>query len=155
MEQASKRSSSHEGGLLLDPLHKITHFPSVPMDREDGRQRVSAQVDSPVSGFSLPVSRRQAVPEPEMITGFSSLATTSNRPTDLLLQQLLAETKYLRKRVDTLPAGPVQGVAASLQTSHEVPEPSSQTFSSFEDMLWKLLSKQHYLIPRPLSLLDS
>jgi hypothetical protein len=31
MEQASKRSSSHEGGLLLDPLHKGTRFSSVPM----------------------------------------------------------------------------------------------------------------------------
>jgi hypothetical protein len=41
--------------------------------------------------------------------------------------------KYLRERVDTLPTGPGQGVAASLQTSPEVPEPSSQTFSSFED----------------------
>jgi hypothetical protein len=36
--------------------------------------------------------------------------------------------------VDTIPAGPVQGVAASLQTSPEVPEPSSQIVSSFEDM---------------------
>jgi hypothetical protein len=46
----------------------------------------------------------------------------------------MSEMKYLRERLDTLPAGPVQGVAASLQTSQEVPEPSSQTFSSFEDM---------------------
>jgi hypothetical protein len=36
--------------------------------------------------------------------------------------------------VDTHPTGPAQGVAAILQTSPEVPEPSSQTFSSFEDM---------------------
>jgi hypothetical protein len=33
-----------------------------------------------------------------MITGFSSQATTSNQPTDLLLQQLMAEMKYLRER---------------------------------------------------------
>jgi hypothetical protein len=64
-----------------------------------------------------------------MLTGFSSQA--SNQSTDLLLQ-LMAEMKYLRERVDTLPAGPVQGVAASLQTSQEVAEPSSQTLSSFE-----------------------
>jgi hypothetical protein len=35
MEQASKISSSHELGLLLDPMHKAckgTHFSSVPMD---------------------------------------------------------------------------------------------------------------------------
>jgi hypothetical protein len=58
-----------------------------------------------------------------MITGLSS------QPTDLLLQQLMAEMKYPRERVDTLPTGP-----ASLQTSPEVLKPSSQTFSSFEDM---------------------
>jgi hypothetical protein len=69
-----------------------------------------------------------------MITGLSSQATISIQPTDLLLQQLMSEVKYLRERVDTLPTGPAQGVAASLQTSQEVPEPSSQTFSSFEDM---------------------
>jgi hypothetical protein len=34
MEQASKRSASHEGGLLLDPLHMRTRFSSVPGDRE-------------------------------------------------------------------------------------------------------------------------
>jgi hypothetical protein len=27
MEQVSETSSSHEGGLLRDPLHKRTHFP--------------------------------------------------------------------------------------------------------------------------------
>jgi hypothetical protein len=69
-----------------------------------------------------------------MLTGFSSQATTSNQPTDLLLQQLMAEMKYLMERVDILPTGPVQGVAASLQISQEVPEPISQTLSSFEDM---------------------
>jgi hypothetical protein len=69
-----------------------------------------------------------------MTTGLSSQATTSTQPTDLLLQQLMAEMKYLRERMDTLPTGPAQGVAASLQTSPEVPEPSSQTFSSFENM---------------------
>jgi hypothetical protein len=53
--------------------------PSVPMDREDGRQRVPAQLDLPISGFPLPVSCRQAVPEPEMIIGLSSQATTSIR----------------------------------------------------------------------------
>jgi hypothetical protein len=108
-EQASKRSSYHEGGLLLDPLHKRTRFPSVPMDREDGRQLVPAPVDSPVSGFSLPVSRRRAVPEPEMITGFSSLATSSSQPTDLLLQQLMAEMKYLRERVVPYPRALFKG----------------------------------------------
>jgi hypothetical protein len=35
-----------------------------------------------------------------MLTGFSSQATTSNQSTDLLLQQLMAEMKYLRERVD-------------------------------------------------------
>jgi hypothetical protein len=104
------------------------------MDREDGRQWVSAQIDFPISSFSLPVFRLLAVPEPEIITGLSSQATTSTQPTDLFLQQLMAEMKYLRERVDTLPAGPVHGVAASLQTSPEVPKPSSETFSSFEDM---------------------
>jgi hypothetical protein len=52
MEQASKRTSSHEGGLLLDPLHKKIQFSSVPMDREDRHQRVSAQVES-VSGYKI------------------------------------------------------------------------------------------------------
>jgi hypothetical protein len=51
MEQASKRSSSHEGGLLLDPLHKGTRFPSVCKDREDRQQQVSAQLCSSVSSF--------------------------------------------------------------------------------------------------------
>jgi hypothetical protein len=54
MEQACKRSSSHEGGLL-HPLHKGTRFPfpSVPQkDREDGRQWVSAQSDVPISGLN-------------------------------------------------------------------------------------------------------
>jgi hypothetical protein len=74
----------------------ITRFPSVPVDREDRRQWVSAQVGSSVSGFSLPVSCRQAVPDPEMTTGFPSQATTSNHSTDLLLQ-LMAEMKYLRE----------------------------------------------------------
>jgi hypothetical protein len=52
MEQASKRSSSHEGGLLLDPLHMRTRFAPVPRDREERRQRVSAQgqVDSSIFG---------------------------------------------------------------------------------------------------------
>jgi hypothetical protein len=50
MEQASKRSSSHEGGLLLDPLHMRARFHSVPRDREDRRRRVSALVDSSISG---------------------------------------------------------------------------------------------------------
>jgi hypothetical protein len=35
MEQASKRSSSHEGGLLLDPQHKGTSFPPMPKDRDN------------------------------------------------------------------------------------------------------------------------
>jgi hypothetical protein len=46
----------------------------------------------------------------------------------------MAEMKYLRERVDTLPTGPMQGVAASLQTSNEIPEPSSQSLSSEEEM---------------------
>jgi hypothetical protein len=51
MEQACKRSSSHEGGLMHDPLHKGTCFPSVPQkDREDGCQWVSAKSDVPISG---------------------------------------------------------------------------------------------------------
>jgi hypothetical protein len=80
---------------LLDPLHKKIHFSSVPKNREDRRQRVSAQVESSVSGFPLPVSSRHAIPEPEIVTGFSSQATTSNQSTNLLLQQLMAEMKYL------------------------------------------------------------
>jgi hypothetical protein len=40
----------------------------------------------------------------------------------------------MRERVDTLPTGPVQGVDTSLQTSHEIPEPSSQSLSSEEEM---------------------
>jgi hypothetical protein len=39
----------------------------------------------------------------------------------------MAEMKYLRDGVNTLPTGPAQGVAASLQTSNEIPEPSSQS----------------------------
>jgi hypothetical protein len=39
MEQASKTYSSHEGGVLLDP-----RFPSLLKDREDRKQRVSAQI---------------------------------------------------------------------------------------------------------------
>jgi hypothetical protein len=50
-----------------------------------------------------------------MTTDFPSQATTSNQSTDLLLQQLMAEMKYLRERVDTLPAGPVQGVAVLIK----------------------------------------
>jgi hypothetical protein len=50
MEQASKRSSSHEGGFLHDPIHKGSRF-SVPMDREDRQQWVSAQFCLSVSGF--------------------------------------------------------------------------------------------------------
>jgi hypothetical protein len=46
----------------------------------------------------------------------------------------MAEMKYLGERVDTLPTGPMQGVAASLQTSNEIPEPSSQSLSSEEEM---------------------
>jgi hypothetical protein len=125
MEQASKRSSSHEGGLLLDPLHKGTHFPSVPKDREDRQQRVSAQLCSSVSGFPTLVIRRLAPPEPEIHTGYSSHATSSTQSTDLLLQQLMAEMKYLRESVDTLRTGPVQGVTASLQISHEILDPGT------------------------------
>jgi hypothetical protein len=75
-----------------------------------------------------------AAPEPEIQTGYSSQATSSNQSTDLLLQQLMAEMKYLRQRVDTLPTGPIQGVTDSFQTSHEIPEPSSQSLSSEEEM---------------------
>jgi hypothetical protein len=47
----------------------------------------------------------------------------------------MAEMKYLRERIHTLPTGPVQGVvAASLQISHEIPEPSSRSLSSEEEM---------------------
>jgi hypothetical protein len=103
------------------------------MDRED-RQLVSAQFCSSVSSFPTLVTRRLAAPEPEIQTGYSSRATSSNQSTDLLLQQLMAEMKYLRERVHTLPTGPVQGVAANLQTSHEIPEPSSRSLSSEEEM---------------------
>jgi hypothetical protein len=80
------------------------------------------------------VARRLAAPELEIQTGYSSQATSYNQSTELLLHQLMAEMKYLRERVDTLPTGPVQGVAASLQTSHEIPEPSSQSLSSEDEM---------------------
>jgi hypothetical protein len=46
----------------------------------------------------------------------------------------MAEMKYLREMVGTLPTGLVQGVATSLQTSQEIPEPSSQSLSSQEEM---------------------
>jgi hypothetical protein len=103
------------------------------MDREDRQQLVSAQFCSSVSGFPTLVARRLAAQEPEIQTGYSSQATSSNQSTDLLLQ-LMAEMKYLRESVHTLPTGPVQGVAASLQTSHEIPEPNSRSFSSEEEM---------------------
>jgi hypothetical protein len=77
MEQASKRSSSHEGGLLLDPLHNGTRLPSLLNDREDRQQRVSAQISSSVSGFPPPVTCRLAAPELEIQTGCSSQATFS------------------------------------------------------------------------------
>jgi hypothetical protein len=107
MEQASKSPppSSHEEGLLLDPLHMGTRFPSLLNDREDRQQQVSAQISLSVSGFSPPVARRLATPEPEIQTGYSSQATSLTQSTDLLLQQLMAEIKYLRERVDTLPTG--------------------------------------------------
>jgi hypothetical protein len=111
-----------------------TRFSSVPKDREDRHPRVSTQLGSSVSGFPIPVARRLAAPELEIKTGYSSQATSSNQSTDLLLQQLMAEVKYLRERVDTLPTGPVQGVATSLQTPQEIPEPSSQSLSSEEEM---------------------
>jgi hypothetical protein len=150
MEQASKRSSSHEGGLLLDPLHMRTRFSSVRKDVNGFPPRLIRLF--PVFHFRF---LHQAAPELEMTTGFPSQATTSNQSTDLLLQQLMAEMKYLRERVDTLPAGPVQGVAASLQTSQEVTlqNPVPNLFPLLR--IWKMLSKQHRLIPMPLSLLDS
>jgi hypothetical protein len=83
-----------------------------------------------VSGFPPPVVRRLAAPELEIQTGYSSQATSSTQSTELLLQQLMAEVKYLRERVDFLPTGPIQGVATSLQTSNKIPEPSSQSLSS-------------------------
>jgi hypothetical protein len=46
----------------------------------------------------------------------------------------MAEMKYLRERVDALPTGPMQGVTASLLTSNQIPETSSQSLSSEEDM---------------------
>jgi hypothetical protein len=148
-----ERSSSLEGGLLLDPLHMRTRCSSVPMDREDRHQRVSAQLGSSVSGFPFPVSRCQAAPEPEIKTGYSSQATYSNQSTnDLLLQQLMAEMKYLRERVDTLPTGPVQGVATSLQTPKRFRNLVPNLFLLRRK--WKSLNKQHCLIPRPLSLLN-
>jgi hypothetical protein len=55
MEQASRRSSSHEGGLLLDPLHKGISFPLMPKDREDRQHSIPAQHRSSVSGFPPPV----------------------------------------------------------------------------------------------------
>jgi hypothetical protein len=100
---------------------------------------------------------RETVPERKLSVSASHFSSckkigTQWQPTDLLLQQLMAEIKYLRKRVDTLPTGPAQEVAASLQTSPEVPEPSSQTFSSFEEMEVTEQTALPYL--KPLSLLD-
>jgi hypothetical protein len=111
-------------------LYKKTRFSSVPIkDREERHQRGSTHVDSSVSGFPFPVSRCQAAPE--ITTGISSQATTSNQSTDLLLQQLMAEMKYLRERVDTLSTGPES-------FRNLVPNLLPLT------RLWKLLSKQHY-----------
>jgi hypothetical protein len=121
---------------LLDPLHMGTRFPSLLKDHEDRQQRLSAELCSSVSGFPPPVARHLAAPDPVIRTGYSSQATSSTQSTgtDLLLQQLMAEMKYLREMVDTLPTGPMQGVAASLQTSNEIPEPSSQSPSPEEEM---------------------
>jgi hypothetical protein len=100
------------------------------MDREDRHQRVSAQLGSSVSSFPIPVTHRQAAPEPKIKTGYSSQATSSNQSTDLLLQQLMAEMKYLRRGLTPCP----QEVAASLQSPQEILEPSSQSLSSQEEM---------------------
>jgi hypothetical protein len=59
---------------------------------------------------------------------------TSAQTTELLLQQLMSEMKCLRESVDTFPTGPMQGVAATLQTSNEIQEPSSKSPSSAEEM---------------------
>jgi hypothetical protein len=90
MEQASMRSSSLEGGLLLDPLHKGTRFPSVPKDHEDRQQRVSAQLCSSCFRFS------NSGCSPSGSTGNTNrifLTGYSTQSTDLLLQQLMAEMK--------------------------------------------------------------
>jgi hypothetical protein len=155
MEQACRRSSSHEEGLLLDPLRKKTSFSSIPKDREERHQRGTTHVDLSASGFPLPVSRRQAAPEPEITTGFSSQATTSNQSTDLLLQQLMTEMKYLRERVDTLPTGPTQGVASSLQSSREFSEPSSESFSHEEMEVVEQTADAYPQIAVPAQLLET
>jgi hypothetical protein len=138
MEQASKRSSSHEGGLLLDPLHKGSSLPLMAKDREGRQRRVSAQRRSSVSSFPPPVVRHLAAPEPEIPTGnpshYHGKTTSSDQTTELLLKQLMSEMKYLRERVDTFPTGPVQEVATGLQTSDDIREPSSQSSSSEEEM---------------------
>jgi hypothetical protein len=137
MEQASKRSSSHEGGLLLDPQHKGTSFPLMPKDREGRQRRASAQHRLSISSFPLLVVRRLAAPEPEIQTGNPSheMDTSSvTQTTESLPKQIMSEMNYLRDRVDTLPTGPIQGVSTGLQTSHNFRETSSQSSSSVEEM---------------------
>jgi hypothetical protein len=127
MEQASKRSS-HEGGLLLDPLHKETCFPTLLKDCEDRQRRVSTQYRSSVSGFPPPVVRRLAANTNRKF--FTDYFFCSDH--GVLLQQLMSEMKYMRERVDIFPTGPMQGVSASPQTSSEIQEPRSQSSSSWE-----------------------
>jgi hypothetical protein len=62
----------------------IRELVSPSKDREDRQQWVSAQLCSSVSGFPTLLARRLAAPEPEIQTGYSSQATTSDQSTDLL-----------------------------------------------------------------------
>jgi hypothetical protein len=73
--------------------------------------------------------------------------------TDMLLQQLMAEMKYLRERVDTLPTGlfRVQLLGSRLPRRSWNLVPNLFLLRR----KWKSLNKQHYLIPRSLSLLNN
>jgi hypothetical protein len=65
----------------------------------------------------------------------------------------MSEMKYLRERVDTFTTGPIQGVAANLQTSNEIQEPILVPNLPLLLKRWKLTNKQRFQVsPRSLSL---
>jgi hypothetical protein len=97
-----------------------------------------------------------ATPEPEIPAGNPShiAATSSDQATELLLKQLMTEMKNLRERVDAFPTGPVQGVAAGLQTLE------SKLLMTLGNLVpshpgWKLMNRQCYCVsPRTPSLFN-
>jgi hypothetical protein len=108
MGQASKRSSSHERGLLLDLQHKGTSFPLI-ADREGRHRLVPTQLRSSFSGHPPPVARHLATPEMEFQTGNPSHMATSSDQSNELLLRLITEMKHLREKVDSFPTGPTEG----------------------------------------------